>query len=100
MIFGKNEKVNLQAILNEPDVNIIDVREPREVASGMVTNAKNMPLSNFKDFIPEIQKMQGKKVLHCKSGMRSSRAVSILKKNGITDVYNGGGYAAMKKMVK
>lgn len=88
--------MDIQTILKSDDVNIIDVREPFEFMSQRLYEATNMPLSRFQDFVGEIKKMSGKKVLYCQSGNRSGQAVAYLKSIGIQDAYNGGSLYLMQ----
>ncbi|OLY94498.1 Rhodanese-related sulfurtransferase [Cnuella takakiae] len=74
---------------------IIDVRTPEEFNSGHVASAINVPLDKVPQRIPEFQQMQTPIEVYCRSGNRSAMAVSILKQNGITEVYNGGGLDEM-----
>lgn len=97
---SKSKKVDIAEILQDPNVNIIDVREPQETKSGMVKGAINMPLSTFDTYIPEIKKMNGPIVLHCKSGMRSGNAKARCQKAGIENVYNGGGYSQVLRYLE
>ncbi|MGO4272540.1 rhodanese-like domain-containing protein [Paenibacillus sp. TAF58] len=60
---------------------LIDVREPGEVKQGYIPGALNIPLSQMKQRVGEIQK-DDHVYLYCRSGMRSKQAARILKKNG------------------
>jgi rhodanese-related sulfurtransferase len=64
---------------------LIDVREPEEVKQGYIPGAINMPLSQMKQRIVEIQK-NDHIYLYCRSGMRSKQAARILKKNGFNEL--------------
>jgi len=68
---------------------LVDVRSPGEFASGSAKGAVNIPL----DKIPaSIEHFKNKEhiIVFCRSGNRSGQALSILKQNGIANVYNGG----------
>lgn len=90
---------SLEDVLAGSNVHFIDVREKREVASGMIYGATHIPLGSLTKNLDKIQNMEGDIVLYCKSGMRSGMGTSKLKKNGITNVYNGGGYAKLNQKV-
>lgn len=60
---------------------LIDVREPSEVKQGFIPGAINIPLSQMKQRVSEIQK-NNHVYLYCRSGMRSKQAARVLKKNG------------------
>ncbi|WP_318640917.1 rhodanese-like domain-containing protein [Flavobacterium ardleyense] len=89
MIFGKKDNSELKdAIANKAFV--VDVRSPGEFNGGSVKGAVNIPLDQINN---NIAKFKGKKqvVVFCRSGMRSGQAKSILERNGIENVINGGG---------
>ena len=90
----------LRDVLKKANVHYIDVRESSEVALGMIPGASHMPLSNFGSHIATIQKINGPKIVYCRSGIRSGRAVAKLKSAGIENVYNGGGYKKLKRTIR
>ena len=73
---------------------IIDVRTNAEFAGGHIKNSKNIPLQDLRS---QIKKLDLKKpiITCCASGMRSASAKSILQNEGF-EVYNGGGWQALK----
>lgn len=91
-----SNKVDIQTILQQDNIHIIDVREKHEYDAGHIDGAVFMPLSKFQEYIPQIQKMKGSKVLYCRSGNRSGQATAVLHEMGIKDAYNGGGYDLMQ----
>lgn len=95
---GGSSQDNLKQIINE-GAFLVDVRSAGEYASGSAKGAVNIPLDQI---AKDIKKFQNKKsvVVFCRSGMRSSQAKSILEKNGITNVYNGGTWGNVSAMVK
>lgn len=68
---------------------LVDVRTQEEFAEGTAKGAVNIPLNEIESRLKEFQ---GKKeiVVFCRSGSRSSAAMSILQRNGISNVTNGG----------
>jgi phage shock protein E len=87
-LFAKVDGNALETRLSENPF-LVDVRSKDEFNSGSCKGAINIPvdqiqnnLSNFKD--------KKNIVVFCRSGMRSSHAKSILEKNGILNVTNGG----------
>lgn len=68
---------------------LVDVRTPAEFASGSVPGAVNIPLNDVGARVAEFKNKKGI-VVFCRSGNRSSQAKSILERNGITGVINGG----------
>ena len=66
---------------------LVDVREPDEVAAGMLPGAVNIPMSGFVDRIAELDPDRPV-VLVCRSGQRSGRVAEYLAGNGFTEVVN------------
>lgn len=81
----------LKDVLKNPSTVIVDVRSPWEYDAGHVAGAKNIPLEEVPGKAADLKKMGRPMVLYCRSGNRSGMAVNILKQNGLTEVYNGGG---------
>ncbi|MGV8994180.1 MAG: rhodanese-like domain-containing protein [Flavobacterium sp.] len=89
LLFGKKDNTELKnAIANK--AYVVDVRSVGEFKEGSVKGAVNIPLDQINT---NIAKFKGKKqvVVFCRSGMRSGQAKSILERNGIENVINGGG---------
>ena len=88
-----------QMILDKENIVLIDVRTPEEFQEGHLEGAK---LINFYDanFQEEVKKLDASKkyVVYCRSGGRSSKSVSAMKKIGFKDVYNmSGGVLAWQR---
>jgi phage shock protein E len=79
----------MKEILN--NASIIDVRSPDEYEDGHYAGAVNIPLNELPQRLKELEEMKKPIVAYCRSGARSSMAVSILKQNGLNEVYNAGG---------
>jgi len=89
-IFGIGPKVDCHELITKGAI-LIDVRSQTEYAQGKPANSKNIPLDKIESKIDKIKKLKKPIVLCCQSGMRSGRATSILKSQGI-EAYNGGGW--------
>ncbi len=69
------------------DFQLIDVREPYEYAIANI-NGDLMPLNAISDFAAQIDKTK-KVVVHCRSGVRSAKAIKELEANfGFDNLYN------------
>lgn len=69
------------------DGQLIDVREPDEVAGGSLPGAVNIPLGTLPDRLDEIDRNRPV-VLLCRSGNRSGNAAQFLTAQGFADVTN------------
>lgn len=77
---------DVKAMMNEADVQVIDVREPYEFASGRIEVAQNIPLQTIPNKMSEFNK-DHKIILVCASGGRSTSAAKYLAQYGY-QVYN------------
>ena len=77
---------------------LLDVRASNEYKEGFIGEAKNVSIADLKDRLNLLPKDKNKPILvYCLSGVRSSKAASILVKEGYTSVYNlSGGINAWK----
>ena len=66
---------------------LIDVREPHEYQIARIPNARLIPLGELPKRIHELSSAD-EIVAHCKSGMRSAKAVDFLKQAGFRRVRN------------
>ncbi len=76
-----------------PSTNVLDVRKPGEVESGMIENANHICLSQLQNELHSLDKNK-EYVIHCAGGYRSMMAASIMKREGfehLTNVYGGMG---------
>ena len=72
--------------------SIVDVRTPEEYLGGQYPGAVNIPLNQLLQRLDEFKEMKKPIVAYCRSGVRSSLAISLLQQNGLSEVYNGGGF--------
>ena len=83
----------IEDVLRAGNYHLIDVREPLELEmDGHIEEAQYIPLGELEDRKQEILNLSGTKIFFCRSGNRSGKAVDYFKSEGMTDVYNGGGY--------
>jgi phage shock protein E len=73
------------------NATMLDVRTPAEFNESHYPGAINIPLDQIPGKMDEIKKLSTPIVAYCRSGNRSGMAVHLIKQNGITDIYNGGG---------
>lgn len=96
-IFGGNED-EIQAALQN-GAKVIDVRTVAEYSGGHVKGAINIPLSDINKEMANIKKMKKPIITCCASGVRSGNAMRILKSNGIAEVYNGGSWGKVQRLM-
>ncbi|MGY4708252.1 MBL fold metallo-hydrolase [Mycolicibacterium sp. CBM1] len=83
-----------------PELQIVDVRNPGEVAAGTIPGAVNIPVGQLPDRVGELNPHLPT-VVYCAGGYRSSVAASLLRCNGFTDVSDVlGGYNAWADAVQ
>ncbi|TNG03550.1 MAG: rhodanese-like domain-containing protein [Gammaproteobacteria bacterium] len=82
-----------KAAIDDPEIWIVDVREPGEYAAGHVLSAINIPrgVIEFKIWkkvgYPGNTNMDQKMYLYCKTGGRCALAAKSLRDLGFTEVY-------------
>lgn len=95
-ISGKTTKLAgvefVQTYTNTPNAVLVDVRTPGEFATGHIDQAVNIDFEN-PSFVPEIKKLDITKTyfVYCRSGNRSGQAVSVMKSNGVKNIYELSG---------
>ncbi len=78
----------------EPDLQLVDIRNPTETKAGMLHGAVEMPLATLVDTMGTLDRDRPT-VVYCMSGYRSAIAASVLRAAGIPDVSDlVGGYGA------
>jgi phage shock protein E len=90
---------DFQSHLKDPNILILDVRTPQEVAQGYIEGAVNINW-NSPDFSAQVEKLDKSKevYVYCAVGGRSSQAKSVLIKQGFKEVHNLlGGIGAWQK---
>lgn len=79
-------EVSIEAILSEENIQLIDVRELHELPKIETIAITHIPLSELEQNLNKIDSNK-KKVLFCQSGIRSRKAIQLLKKLNITDCF-------------
>lgn len=91
--YRNNENINMEELkqimkTNEKTI-LLDVRSPQEYNEGHLNEAINIPLYELEKCCD--CKLKGKEkiiIVYCKSGIRSKKAIKILKKAGFKSLYN------------
>ncbi|MGE3818949.1 MAG: molybdopterin-synthase adenylyltransferase MoeB [Isosphaeraceae bacterium] len=97
---AETSPIALKALIDRGDApTILDVRNPEEIAICRIAGSIVIPLPELANRLGELPK--GKPmVVHCKSGVRSKKAITLLQDSGFTDLQNlTGGILAWIKEV-
>ncbi len=106
LVMGKTTKLSgsefIKAYTGTPNAVLVDVRTPSEFASGHIDQAVNIDFEN-PSFATEVKKLDTTKTyfVYCRSGNRSAQAISIMKSNGIQNIYElKGGLVSNTETIK
>ena len=79
-----------QALTEQPEPVVLDVRTAEEFESGYIPNAKNIDLRMGPGFIEQINTLDKNKpyYVYCRSGARSAQAVKLMRDLGFNETYN------------
>ncbi|HET9870781.1 MAG TPA: ThiF family adenylyltransferase, partial [bacterium] len=85
--------LELKVMMDEKrDFVLLDVREPNEWDIAHIEGAQLLPLSQLPQRFHELDKYKGKDIaVHCKSGVRSRKAINFLKDQGFSRLTNVAG---------
>lgn len=78
---------NLMAFFRDNDVQIIDIRSPREFEAEHLPDAENIPLHKLAETMADRDRSQAY-LVHCAGGYRSSAGVTLLQSLGFENIYD------------
>lgn len=85
---GELEPADVKQMIDSgEDFILVDVREPHEYQIACISKATLIPLGQLPNRLSELSK-DANIVCHCKSGVRSAKAVDLLKQSGYIRVRN------------
>jgi rhodanese-related sulfurtransferase len=80
---GGLSTANAVQLINRERAVVVDVCEPEEFAAGHVGGARNVPVGQFEQRLPEVVKNRTVPlILVCPTGARANRVLAIAKKLG------------------
>ena len=96
-MFQNIDSADLEALREQQDITLIDVRTDAEVARGIIKGARHIPLFSLPQHAAALADA-GSIVIYCQSGGRSAQACSYLAQQGFADLYNlSGGILAWQR---
>ena len=76
-------------MMNRNSFALIDLRSEDDFTSGHIANAQNIPYESIEKSVETLKKYSNKHlILYCQKGIRSEKALSLLQKIGIENVYS------------
>lgn len=94
-LFGTSSRISPAEFLERlsPSSTVIDVRTPKEFNQGHLRQATNVNVLDptFQTQIKALELSEADPVyLYCRTGSRSQKALTVLRKMGFSDVHNVG----------
>lgn len=83
-----SQKEMLEIIKNNNNVIILDVRSQQEYKEGHINNSINIPVYDLEKNAKSKLNNDNIIIVYCSAGIRSKRALQILKKMGYKNLYN------------
>lgn len=97
-LFGFGPSVNYADLVKQGAI-ILDVRSKGEYSGGHINGSVNISVDTLSSNLSKLKDKNKTIITCCASGMRSASAKSILKSNGYSNVYNGGGWSNLKNKI-
>lgn len=97
-LFGIGPQVNYAELVQQGAL-ILDVRSKGEYAGGHIKRSINISVDTLNNNLNKLKNKEQTIITCCASGMRSASAKSILKSQGYTKVYNGGGWSSLQNKI-
>ena len=97
-LFGFGPKTDYADLVKQGAI-ILDVRSKGEYSGGHINGSINISVDTLSSNLAKLKDKNKTIITCCASGMRSASAKSILKSNGYTSVYNGGGWSNLKNKI-
>jgi len=79
---------------------IIDVRTAHEFDQGKVRGSINIPIDRITINLERMRQLQKPIIICSDSDSESEKAINFLKSNGIKEIYNGGSWTRVLRMMK
>ena len=97
-LFGLGPSVNYADLVKQGAI-ILDVRSKGEYFGGHIKGSINISVDTLSSNLSKLKDKNKTIITCCASGMRSASAKNILKSNGYSNVYNGGGWSSLNNKI-
>jgi rhodanese-related sulfurtransferase len=94
-LFGMGSKTDYAQLIKD-GAAILDVRSRAEFETGHIRGSVNIPVDQLRNNLGKLTDKSRPIITCCASGIRSASAKTILKANGYSAVYNGGGWSRLQ----
>ena len=94
---AKNINQGVEEYRKNPDSILLDVRTEEEYADGHIRGSVNVPLQRIEGILEKVADPRKVIYVYCRSGVRSEKAVTILKQMGYANAIDIGGILAFRK---
>ena len=84
--FGDYSEISIKDILNKENFQFIDIREAHEQPEVEGVPVTRIPLSELENYLDKLS-VTKEKAVFCQSGIRTKKAISILKQNNILNCH-------------
>ena len=86
-------------LINRQDGVVVDTRDPNEFRTGHIVNALNIPFSELKNRLRELEKYKQRPlIVSCRAGERAVKGAVMLRRHGFSNVcVLAGGMAAWER---
>jgi rhodanese-related sulfurtransferase len=79
---------------------VIDVRTAHQFDQGRIRGSINIPIDRIAINLERIRHLQKPVIICSDSDSENEKAISFLKANGIKEIYNGGSWTRVLKLIK
>lgn len=97
-IFGFGPQVDFADLVKKGAI-ILDVRSEGEFSRGHIDGSINISIETLRGKLAKLNDKNKTIITCCASGVRSASAKRILKSNGYSRVYNGGGWSSLQNKI-
>lgn len=95
---SQHQYILIKHLIEDKSTIILDVRTEQEHNEGHIKKSINIPLDKLNDSVFSLQKEEPI-VIVCRSGKRSKEAKTFLTHQGFINVYDGGRWESLNKLL-